>query len=142
VDLAYSNQVIEHLHPDDAAEQLSNILAVLKQGGRYICITPSRLDGPHDVSRFFDDTATCFHLKEYTHSELRNLFLRVGFQRVDAYAGYQRKGIYLRIPFAAMLFLEQRAEAMTRFRPYNERQRIMNRLQYRQLRDIRIAGVK
>jgi SAM-dependent methyltransferase len=142
VDVAYSNQLIEHLHPEDAREQLSNILAVLKPRGRYICVTPSRLAGPHDVSRFFDETATCFHLKEYTYSELSHLFLKTGFHRVEAYLGYQTKGIYVRLPLAAIRFIERRAESMTRFSSYEDRQRIMNLLPYRQLRDIRVAGVK
>ncbi len=49
-DLAYSNQLMEHLHPDDAEEQLIGIHAALKPGGRYYCITPNKLTGPHDVS--------------------------------------------------------------------------------------------
>ena len=48
VDIAYSNQLMEHLHPDDALEQLHNIWASLVHGGNYICITPSRVSGPHE----------------------------------------------------------------------------------------------
>ncbi len=142
VDVAYSNQLMEHLHPEDAREQLANIVTVLKPGGRYICVTPSRLGGPNDVSRFFDDTATCFHLREYTYSELSDLFRESGFDRVEAYLGHRVKGIYLRLPLAAIRFFEGRAEGMTRFCSYEDRQRIMDRLPYRQLRDIRIAGIK
>lgn len=40
VDVAYSNQLMEHLHPDDALEQLKDIFAVLKHRGVYVCITP------------------------------------------------------------------------------------------------------
>ena len=50
VNVAYSNQLMEHLHPDDAAEQLRNIAEALIPGGVYICETPNRLSGPHDVS--------------------------------------------------------------------------------------------
>ena len=60
IDLAYSDQLMEHLHIEDAREQLQNIHRVLAPGGRYICITPNRLSGPHDVSRNFDDVATGF----------------------------------------------------------------------------------
>jgi SAM-dependent methyltransferase len=83
--LAYSNQLMEHLHPEDAEEQLRNIFAALAPGGRYVCVTPNRLTGPHDVSRFFDRVATGFHLHEYTVRELRSLMLRVGFKRVHVY---------------------------------------------------------
>src|SRR6185503_12322595 len=65
VDVAYSDQVMEHLHPDDAMDQLRNVYESLAPGGLYICITPNRLSGPHDVSQYFEDVATGFHLKEY-----------------------------------------------------------------------------
>lgn len=58
VDLAFSNQLMEHLHPDDAADQLRNLSRALKKGGRYVCITPHRFSGPHDVSKHFDEVAT------------------------------------------------------------------------------------
>ena len=64
IDVAYSNQLMEHLHPDDAVEQLHNVYRALKPGGAYICITPNALWGPHDVSRRFDREPTGFHLKE------------------------------------------------------------------------------
>ena len=81
ITVAYSNQLMEHLHPDDAEEQLDNICDALAPGGAYICITPNRLQGPHDVSRHFDEVATGFHLHEYTVCELANLFSR-RFSRV------------------------------------------------------------
>jgi SAM-dependent methyltransferase len=81
-DVVYSNQLMEHLHPDDAIEQLRNIAAALKPGGRYICVTPNRLTGPHDISAGFDDVARGFHLREYTHRELASAFERAGFRRV------------------------------------------------------------
>ena len=89
VDLAFSNQLMEHLHPEDAAEQLSNVYRALKPGGRYFCITPSRLSGPHDISQHFDDKATGFHLKEYTYTELETLFRAVGFKDFRALIGYR-----------------------------------------------------
>jgi SAM-dependent methyltransferase len=85
VDLAYSNQLMEHLHPDDAVEQLRSIFATLKPGGKYYCVTPNRLSGPHDVSRGFDAVATGLHLREYTHGELGDLFRSAGFRRTRVY---------------------------------------------------------
>lgn len=81
-DLVYSNQLMEHLHPDDAMEQLRNIARALKRGGRYICITPNRLTGPHDISAGFDDEARGFHLREYTYAELARGLRHAGFRRV------------------------------------------------------------
>jgi len=81
VDVAYSNQLMEHLHPDDAKEQLAQIYDALRPGGMYYCITPNRLSGPHDISKYFDDEATGFHLKEYTLKELKEAFQLAGFQK-------------------------------------------------------------
>ena len=43
IDFAYSNQLMEHLHPDDAESQLENVFTALRPGGAYLCITPNRL---------------------------------------------------------------------------------------------------
>jgi SAM-dependent methyltransferase len=82
VTLAYSNQLMEHLHPDDAMVQLENIYRALAPGGVYICVTPNRLRGPADISAYFDEVATGFHLKEYTAMELVAMFRRAGFRHV------------------------------------------------------------
>lgn len=82
VDLAYSNQLMEHLHPDDAVAQLEAIAEALAPGGRYVCVTPHGFTGPHDISKFFDLTPTGFHLKEYTVGELRHLMCSAGFRDV------------------------------------------------------------
>jgi SAM-dependent methyltransferase len=86
VDVAFSNQLMEHLHPDDAAEQLQNIHRSLAPGGVYVCLTPNRLYGPHDISCLFDDVATGFHLREYTARDIRALFRSAGFKDVSFYA--------------------------------------------------------
>lgn len=81
VSFIYSNQVMEHLHPDDAIEQLRELLRVLKPGGRYLCRTPSRISGPHDISMYFERIANGAHLKEYTYCSLDKLFREAGFGR-------------------------------------------------------------
>lgn len=97
-DLVYSNQLMEHIHPDDALAQLADIHRVLKPGGGYLLITPSRLTGPHDISREFDDRATGLHLHEYTFGELSSILRRQGFTRFRVYAG--GRGHYVRVPTA------------------------------------------
>jgi hypothetical protein len=57
---------MEHLHPEDALEQLQKIRRTLARGGVYVCITPNRVNGPHDVSGLFDDEARGLHLREYS----------------------------------------------------------------------------
>lgn len=104
VDVAYSNQLMEHLHPDDAVEQLRNVRRAIKPGGVYICITPSKLSGPHDVSKYFDDTATGFHLREYTTTELARIFRDAGFVRVRPYIWIKQK--LLVIPLSLLIALE------------------------------------
>lgn len=84
-DVVYSNQLMEHLHPDDALQQLNSIYAALKPGGFYYCITPNRLSGPHDISRDFDMEATGLHLREFTVSELDKIFKEVGFRKTRVY---------------------------------------------------------
>lgn len=85
VDLAFSDQLVEHLHPEDMPDHLASIHRALRPGGRYVCFTPNRLTGPVDISRYFDRVATGFHLKEYTIGELADLFRRAGFRDVAAY---------------------------------------------------------
>ena len=96
INLAYSDQLMEHLHPDDAMDQLQNIYKALVPGGVYICITPNRLSGPHDVSQYFDDVATGFHLKEYTLTELMKIFRSVGFREFQVLVG--ARGSHLPVP--------------------------------------------
>jgi SAM-dependent methyltransferase len=79
VDVAYSRDVAEHLHPDDLIEQTAAIARMLRPGGIYLCVSPNRLSGPHDVSRRFDDFPTGLHLREYTASELAVAMRRSGF---------------------------------------------------------------
>jgi SAM-dependent methyltransferase len=104
VDVAFSNQVMEHLHPDDATEQLRDIYSALNPGGIYICLTPNRLCGPHDISAFFDEAATGFHLREYTLGELAALFRQVGFRRLSVLVG--ARGIYVPLPVGIVISIE------------------------------------
>lgn len=93
IDVVFSNQLMEHLHPEDALRQLANIHRAMKVGGTYLCFTPNRLSGPHDISKHFDDEATCFHLQEYTYQVLCSLFESVGFGRFKAVIGYRGWGM-------------------------------------------------
>lgn len=107
VNLAYSSQVMEHLHPDDALEQLRNIHTALAPGGAYVCVTPNRLSGPWDVSRGFDEVATGLHLKEYTAGELARCFRLAGFSRVSAFVSVGGRVLSPLLPVAVAAAVER-----------------------------------
>jgi len=135
VDIAYSNQLMEHLHPEDALKQLSNIQSVLKPGGIYICITPNRISGPHDISRYFDDIASGFHLKEYTFEDMKKIFREAGFNRV---AAITKIPFFPISPLFPYILLEKWIRAIPRpWRKSVARQWFIQRLLY-----IRILAVK
>lgn len=137
IDIAYSNQLMEHLHPDDACEQLENIFRALVKGGRYLCITPNRLTGPHDVSKYFDDEATGFHLKEYSVSQLYILFKAIGFSKLKTYIYF--KGGYTYVPVLLLVMMEKIVLVLPKkFR----KQAALGFVFKRYLNTIRMVGVK
>lgn len=93
VDVAYSNMLIEHLHPDDVDRHLLEVSRVLTPGGVYVCRTPHRFTGPQDISQFFDREATGLHLKEYTVRELTARFRAAGFARIETLAEVKGRSI-------------------------------------------------
>lgn len=95
MDIAYSYQVLEHLHPDDVMAQMYEVLRVLKPGGIFVCVTPNRIFGPHDISKLFDERATGLHLKEYTTHELSGILRTAGFKRVKRFVMAGRKPVVL-----------------------------------------------
>lgn len=136
VSVAYSNQLMEHLHPEDAFEQLTNIYRSLQPGGIYVCITPNRLNGPWDISMYFDQIASGFHLKEYTTVELVKLFKLVGLSKVTAWIG--GRGTYMPIPILLIALVEKLLAAL----PYSIRFRLSRALPLRTLLGIRITAIK
>jgi len=136
VDLAYSNQLMEHLHPDDAFRQLREVYRTLRSGGSYVCVTPNRTGGPYDISRHFDPIATGLHLKEYTITEAVQLFRRVGFRSVRAYVGARRT--FVTPPLVAITC----AESVLARIPHRLRIQLCSSLLLKPLMMIRIVGVK
>ncbi len=136
VDVAFSNQLMEHLHPEDAEAQLGNIWRALAPGGTYFCITPNRFYGPCDVSQHFDEVATGLHLREYGARELRVLLLDAGFSRVQFYAG--GRGRMVKVPYAAVAAFESLLESL----PSRLRRRLAGSAPARALLGLRVAAVK
>jgi ubiquinone/menaquinone biosynthesis C-methylase UbiE len=136
IDVAFSDQLMEHLHPDDAFEQLKNIHRALAPGGVYVCITPSRLDGPHDITKYFESSARGFHLKEYTIEELNRLFKKVGFSKVRQSIG--GKGKFVTIFVLPSIICER----LLAIFPYGMRKFLAARVPFRTMLAIRIMGFK
>jgi SAM-dependent methyltransferase len=113
VDVCYSKDLLEHLHPDDALLHLQSVYQALVPGGVYICRTPNALSGPHDVSRFFETgKATGLHLKEYTTTEINRECKKVGFKKVKPYLWF--KGRLVKLPLWPVLMLEFVASRLPR----------------------------
>lgn len=136
VDVAYSNQLMEHLHPDDAAKQVRAIVRALKPGGLYICITPHRFMGPFDISRYFDDIATGFHLKEYTNAEIARLFRDAGFSTVGSLRHIST--LYFTAPLGPVLFLE----ALLSLLPFALRRAIAKGLIFKDILSLAVVARK
>jgi SAM-dependent methyltransferase len=136
VDVAFSNQLMEHLHPDDARDQLENIHTAVAAGGLYLLITPHRFCGPHDVSRYFDRTATGFHLKEYTVYELSKLLNQAGFSTICFFAKF--KGHYKRLDLVHLQVLE----GLLALLPHKLRKSVMRVFPFKILRRIRLVARK
>ncbi len=136
IDIAYSSQLMEHLHPDDAMEQLKQIYTALKPGGSYICNTPHTFNGPHDISMYFEDEATGFHLKEYTNAELANVFKNAGFKTVYSLTG--AKGYVLRCPVLLLITIEKSLNRLSK----KTRKSLSRWLPVKILLGIRLVGKK
>ena len=136
VSIAYSYQLMEHLHPDDAIEQVRNVYTALAPEGVYVCVSPNRLTGPHDISKFFANEAEGFHLKEYTATELVEIFRMTGFSRVRCYLAV--KVFIFRVPVACIRWVE----SILGLLPQMFRAKIVKISPLRQLLEVRVAAVK
>jgi SAM-dependent methyltransferase len=104
ISTAFSDQLIEHLHPDDTEHHFRMVHRILVPGGVYIFRTPHRLTGPHDVSRYFSEQAEGFHLKEWTYSELAKLLEQIGYRAIKAY--WFGRDQLVRVPITAFRVTE------------------------------------
>lgn len=104
VDLVFSNQFVEHLHPDDASHHFEVVHRMLRAGGRYVLTTPQRWTGPHDVSRSFSETPRGFHLKEWSYGDLLQETRRLGFRAAGT--RWTARGRYVPTPVGLVLAAE------------------------------------
>ncbi|MFC1657048.1 class I SAM-dependent methyltransferase [Candidatus Moduliflexota bacterium] len=93
VDVFFSDQLIEHLHPDDTAHHFRTVKRILKKGGLYLFRTPHSYLGPEDISGYFSEKSEGFHLKEWTYRELAEMVDAQGYESLRTF--YPVKGRYL-----------------------------------------------
>jgi SAM-dependent methyltransferase len=135
-DIVYSNQLMEHLHPEDAGELIDEVFRVLKPGGRFICRTPNRLTGPHDISRWFSESAKGLHLREYTSGQLVSILHDAGFRGFEVFSG--GKGKFIKVPLDTVVRVEKTLETM----PFAARRAIRDFLPVRLLLGINMVAFK
>jgi SAM-dependent methyltransferase len=96
-DVILSDQVFEHLHPDDQLDHMREARKALRDGGRYILRAPHRAAGPRDLSEVFGlDEAVFLHLCEPDYGMMRDLCRRAGFRRTSAVLAVRRFGLVLK----------------------------------------------
>ncbi|WP_114751633.1 class I SAM-dependent methyltransferase [Pleomorphovibrio marinus] len=84
-EVAFSDNVIEHLAPLDLKDHLTSVYESLLPGGKFILVMPNRLFGPMDVTRILDNSssgktrAMGGHLNESTYHEMVEVLTRTGF---------------------------------------------------------------
>lgn len=104
-DLVYTNDVLEHIHPDEAPAFLRRSFELLRPGGWLWLVTPNRWTGPGDATILRHPIGTPsrgLHLKEYTLGELHLLLRQTGFAPIEARlwnAGRRRRATALRPAF-------------------------------------------
>ncbi len=83
--VAYWNDVFEHLPPDENLDYLRKLHDLLAPGGVLVTITPNWHLRPGDVTGLYKpprSEAEGFHLREYTLREMTKLLKQAGFAKV------------------------------------------------------------
>jgi 2-polyprenyl-3-methyl-5-hydroxy-6-metoxy-1,4-benzoquinol methylase len=136
VDVAFSANLLEHLHPEDCTLHLKNVYEKLEAGGVYLVLVPNKCGGPNDVSRDYDDFATCFHLNECTSSEIMKLFFEAGFREVRLYLCVSYRTVRVSAPVVNIV------ERLLLMLPHNLRKRLMKTVLFRPLNQLRLIALK
>jgi ubiquinone/menaquinone biosynthesis C-methylase UbiE len=115
-DFAYSVEMLEHLHEQDAVDHLAEAGRVLRPGGRYWLMTPSALDSIGANERFGTDVDVDAdtHLKEWTYGELRGVLRRAGFGRLTVPVREHRVLWFPRMPLGLWAAVERVPRAVLR----------------------------
>jgi SAM-dependent methyltransferase len=112
VDVVFSDQLIEHLHPEDTVLHFQLIKNILKKEGVYVFRTPHRFSGPDDISGYFSDEPEGFHLKEWTYTELTSLLKELNYS--SWYGIYRAKGVHIKMPSFYFTVVEKMLKTLSR----------------------------
>lgn len=105
IDIFFSDQLVEHLHPEDTALHFKMARDILRDGGVYVFCTPHKFTGPHDISKYFCKEPQGFHLKEWTYAELVSVLRELGYHSWQGF--WSVKSQSFRVPVWCFLVVER-----------------------------------
>lgn len=129
-DVVVTDNVYEHIAPQDVSDHLKSIHAALKPGGTVIIMTPHRAFGPWDVTRIVDSSycgwlpARGTHINESTYGEIAAQLTEHGFDNLRTIHPKVRLGYKeqpARVPIELFLRGEQRPLLMRRLQMMDKR---------------------
>ncbi len=132
-DFVHSNDVLEHIHSDEACDFLSKCRKLMRPGGVLWLITPNRLTGPGDATTLklpWGTSAIGLHLKEYTLAELSALLHRANFCQVESRLFGEGRGRRPTKPRTIYAQIKRAAEPVLAGIPFHLRRRIMGVFDY------------
>jgi 2-polyprenyl-3-methyl-5-hydroxy-6-metoxy-1,4-benzoquinol methylase len=132
-DFIHSNDVLEHIHSDEASDFLSKCRSLMRPNGVLWLITPNRLTGPGDATTLrlpWGTPAIGLHLKEYTLAELCTLLRQANFDQVESRLFGAGMGRCATKPRPIYARLKRGAEPVLAVVPFRLRRRIMGVFDY------------
>jgi 2-polyprenyl-3-methyl-5-hydroxy-6-metoxy-1,4-benzoquinol methylase len=131
-DVAVTDNVYEHIAPQDIDEHLQSVRAALKPGGKVVILTPHRYFGPWDVTRIVDNSnsgwlpARGTHINEVTYGELAAKLTANGFGDLQTVPPKVRLGYKTspaRVPLDLFCRAERRPGLVRRLQSMDKRYR-------------------
>jgi hypothetical protein len=103
VTLAHSNEVLEHIHPEDALEHMRGLRSAGPRWEICVCDAEPSYGSGRYLKGILTRKTTGFHLREYTVTELAMLMRRAGFAPE---VWTTRKGVSVRLPLLLIRAVE------------------------------------
>jgi 2-polyprenyl-3-methyl-5-hydroxy-6-metoxy-1,4-benzoquinol methylase len=124
-DAVVSDQLVEHLHPDDFATHLDSARLLLKAGGVYAFRTPHGPSGPYDSSLPFGfPVALGTHLREYSFASRAAALRSAGYRLVQTERPTRRGPVASATYLSYLVFAEARLDRL----PWAARRVVIKRL--------------